>query len=53
MTRLLMRRTLKKKKEEVSESAGTPRECDYEVFVSSGRQLAVAGEVKSSLLLPF
>lgn len=29
------------------------RERDYEVFVLTGRQLAVAEKVKSSLLLPF
>lgn len=42
-----------------SGSAGTlrererERERDDEVFVLAGRQLAVAGGVKSSLLLPF
>lgn len=57
-TRSLMMRTLKIREvggEGVSGSAGTPRERerDDEVFVLTGRQLAVAGKVKSSLLLPF
>lgn len=29
------------------------RQRDYEVFVLTGRQLGVAGKVKSSLLVPF